>query len=72
MPRGKAGLCSGKIRLGFNVTANLYVMPTHARVSYFYQGKCALQEMIPRGPCLCKFSFVPKPGRRPNVSKGAL
>ena len=34
--------------------------------------KTRLAGGIPQGHCHCNFSFVPKPGRRPNVDKGAL
>ena len=35
--------------------------------------KTRLAEGIPLGGhCHCKFSFVPKPGRKPNLDKGTL
>ena len=45
-------------------TVNSHVMrPTAQRL---------LARGIPRRHCRCKFSLAPKPGRRPNVDKGAL
>ena len=39
----------------------------------FFPRKTRLAGGIPRGShCHCKFSFIPKPGRKPNLDKGTL
>ena len=53
---------------------NLHAMrPTAPWFLIFVQGKTRLAAGIPRGShCHCQFSFVPKPGRKPNLDKGTL
>ena len=41
-------------------------------ITKIFPRKTRLAGGIPRRHCHCKSSFVPKPGRRPNVDKGAL
>ena len=43
-----------------------------SRIRNFFPRKTRPSRGIPRARCHCKCSFVPKPGRRPNVDKEAL
>ena len=62
-----------KMRLGFTSDCEFTCdAANRSGTPNIFQGKRASQEGISRGHCHCKFSFVPKPGRRPNVDKGAL
>ena len=58
---------SRKMNLGFTSDA-----ANRSRTPFVFPRKTRLSGGIPRGHCHCKCSFAPKPGRRPNVDKGAL
>ena len=59
--------------LRWEVIVNLHVMRPTAPWLNIFRRKTRLAGGIPRGShCHCKFSFVPKPGRKPNLDKGTL
>ena len=61
---------SSNPRLALEVIVNLHVMRPTASI---FPRKTRLAGGIPLGShCHCKFSFVPKPGRKPNLDKGTL
>lgn len=67
------GVFSGKMRLVFTSHCEFaYDAANCSLTPNIFPRKTRIAGGIPRHHCRCNFSFVPKPGRRPDVDKGAL